>query len=64
MSMTVKQKHKTFLVYFHQVNQTYVEVKAYTRDEAISRGYRKWRREVAHASLVTVEEINPTHRRG
>ena len=51
------KQDKTFRVYINQVNQTYVEVQAKSESEARDKGYAKWRREDAHANIMSVIEI-------
>ena len=48
---------KTFRVYIGQVNQTYVEVQAKSESEARDKGYAKWRKEDAHANVMSVEMV-------
>ncbi len=48
-----------FRVYIEQVNQTYVEVTAKTKEKAAEKGYRKWKKEDAHSSVISVSKIEP-----
>jgi hypothetical protein len=52
----VANARKTFRVYIAQVNQSMVVVSAVSRDEAIRKGYAKWRRECSHSSVLSVEQ--------
>ena len=45
---------KTYRVWFNQINQTYVDVKAKDAEEAKEKAYLKWRREWAHAEVSYV----------
>ncbi len=49
---------KVFRVWIAQVNQTFVDVKAETADEAREKGYDKWRRSEAHSHAIDVVEID------
>lgn len=49
-------KTKKYRVYFSQLNQTYVEVRAKDRTEAAKRASRKWRKEFAQPQLLEVSE--------
>ena len=46
-----------FRVYIEQVNQTYVEVDAKNEESAKIKGYKKWRKEDAHARIMSVAKI-------
>lgn len=48
-------KH-TYKVWVDQVNQTFVEVKAFNEDEAKRKAYKKWREEYAHSNINYVEK--------
>jgi hypothetical protein len=52
------KKLKKFRVWIEQVNQSYVDVTASSRDVAIEKGYSKWRRYVAHSRVSYIEEID------
>ncbi len=43
-----------FRVFIGQVNQTFVDVKAKDEEAARDKAYRKWRREDAHAAILSV----------
>jgi hypothetical protein len=60
--MAKPKKQKTFRVWIEQVNQTYVDVKAGSKEEAHEKGYRKWRREEAHSYVGDVQEIDENGR--
>ncbi len=51
-----KKPLQTFRVFIAQVNQTYVDVKASDEETATEKGYRKWRRQDAHARILGVEK--------
>lgn len=55
-SANVKKK-QNYRVWIEQVNQTYVDVKATSSDEAREKGYRKWRREDAHSRISDVANL-------
>ena len=55
----MKDKLKVYRVWIEQVNQTYVDVRAADEDDAIEKGYRKWRRECAGADVLGVKLIEP-----
>lgn len=55
MNARVKPK-KVWRVWIEQVNQTYIDVIAEDENEAYSKGYRKWRRECAHARISQIEK--------
>ena len=57
--MKKPEKLKTFRVYIEQVNQTYVDVRARSPEQARAKGYAKWRREDAHSSVSYVEKQEP-----
>ena len=46
-----------FRVWIGQVNQTHVDVVASDPDDAKEKGYRKWRKHLAHASVEEVAQI-------
>jgi chloramphenicol 3-O-phosphotransferase len=50
------KKLKSYRVWIHQVNQTYVDVKATDEWSAREKGYEKWRKEEAHSEVSYVEE--------
>lgn len=54
--MKSKKKLETFRVFIAQVNQTYVDVQASDEESAREKGYRKWRRQEAHAGILAVEK--------
>lgn len=54
---TNKKPSIAYRVYVAQVNQTYVTVTASDKYEAREKGYAKWKREEAHSSVMSVEEI-------
>jgi hypothetical protein len=47
---------KSFRVWIAQVNQTYVDVKAADRDDAVEKAQRKWKREFVGARVLDVRE--------
>ena len=47
----------TYRVWIDQVNQTFVDVVASNEADAITKGYRKWRRECAHSCVSWIEKI-------
>lgn len=47
-----------YIVYISQVNQTFVEVTAKNAEEAREKGEKKWRREYAHAEVMSVEKCD------
>ena len=55
----IRQTKKTYRVWIEQVNATCVDVKAISVDEAINKGYAKWRRGEGHSRVSVVERINP-----
>jgi hypothetical protein len=52
-----KPKKVDFRVWFPQVNQTYVDVKATTSDEAFEKAAKKWRREYGHNDGNYIKEL-------
>lgn len=46
-----------YRVYIEQVNQSFVEVIADSKDKARDKGYRKWRKYEAHSRVSFCEEI-------
>ena len=57
MKETIPQR-KTYRVWISQVNEAYVDVVAENKSEAISKGFRKWRREKANHYVSHIEIIN------
>jgi hypothetical protein len=51
----VKTDKKKFRVYVAQINQTYYDVEAKDKDEAMLKGERKWRRE-AWPTVIGIED--------
>ena len=49
---------KKYIVYIRQVNQTCLEVTADNEEQAREKGRAKWRREWAHAEVVSVEKCD------
>lgn len=59
--MTDKTKQpKTYRVWIEQVNQTFVDVEATSAEDAKEKGYRKWRKEDAHARISDVQVQSKT----
>lgn len=48
---------RTFNVWFDQVNQCRIEVKATDENQAIEKAYRVWRRDYATNQCSYVEEV-------
>ncbi len=53
--MKKKPKLKEFTVWVDQVNQQRFTVKATNREDAVEKGYSKWRREYGHSRVSCVE---------
>ena len=54
-------KDKKFDVFFSQVNRTFITVDAKTKEEAIDKAIKQWRKDVVHDCCVdSVEEL--THK--
>lgn len=51
------KKNKKYRVCIQQVNPTYVYVDAIGIEQAREIGYKKWRRQYSHSSVLSVEEI-------
>lgn len=49
-------EYGTYRVWIDQVNQTYVDVVAQNKGEAIEKGYLKWRSEHAHSRVSYIEK--------
>lgn len=49
---------KTYFVYFDQVNQTKFVISASSRDAAIRKAEREWRKEHAWPSGAYVEDVD------
>jgi DnaJ-class molecular chaperone len=45
-----------YRVWISQINQTYIDVKAYNSNEAIRKAYRKWHMEV-HPDILSIKKI-------
>lgn len=56
-TMATAGKATLYRVYVAQVNQTYVDVRAVDVDDAHEKAYRKWRRDYAHATILSVETL-------
>lgn len=50
---------RTFRVWFGQVNQTFIDVKAKDEKDARARGYKMWRRDQAHTAILDVLPLFP-----
>ena len=55
MKTKKKQILQKFTVWVEQVNMERFEVKATDPEDAVEKGYRKWRREYAHSRVTCVE---------
>ena len=61
------KKKRTYRVWIAQVNQTYVDVKSSSSDEAYEKAKLKWRREYAHGEVTDCqaqEEPSPDAPKG
>jgi hypothetical protein len=56
---TKKQKLKaeTYRVWIDQVNQTYVDVKATSEEQARERGYAVWRKNYAYSRVTDARKV-------
>lgn len=48
-------KTKTYKIYFEQVNQIRIEVKAISESHAISKAMRQWRKENVVPRIIDIE---------
>ena len=48
---------RTYHVWFEQVNQCMIEVKAKAKSQAIDKAYRVWRRDYATSRASYIEEV-------
>jgi hypothetical protein len=47
-----------FIVYIHQINQTFIEVTAKDEEDARQKGEAKWREEWAWPEIMSVEKCD------
>ena len=55
-----RPRTRQYRVWFGQINQTSVLVRAGDAEQAMERAYRKWRRDHAHTYATATQEIEPS----
>lgn len=51
----MKEKKKKYRVYIRQINQTYVDVSAASKEEAETKAQAEWKRDYAHPTIMATE---------
>ena len=55
-----RPRTRQYRVWLGQVNQSSVIIRAASADEAMAKGYRKWRRDIAHTYVTATQEVEPS----